>query len=279
MSEDVLNRPVTRIAAHQRDQFRQLLFDFWNYRDLFRAFLERDVKVRYRQTLLGVLWVILQPLATAGAFSLIFGKLGGISVGVLPYVLFYLAGFVPWVSFAQALSQSGMSLEQHAGLISKVYFPRMIAPWAGVAGTLPDFLIGFLVLNGAALIMGYWSFWLIAVMPLMLFIQLATAGGLGLILAALNAQFRDVRYVIPFAIQMGMLATPVLYPVERLPEWARWIQIVNPMAGVVSVYRWALGGVAPEVWMLAGNGVTALLLLLIGMLFFQSRESKLVDTL
>lgn len=255
------------------------MVDFWLYRDLLFSLIERDLKLRYKQTAMGVVWVILQPLVTAGAFALIFGKVAKMPVGDLPYGLFYLSALVPWVCFAQALSASAASIESHSGMISKVYFPRMIVPCAAVLGTVPDFLIGFAFLNLAAALMGHWSPWLLGLMPLLLMIQLAAATGLGLFLAALNAQYRDVKYAVPFFVQVGLLATPIIYPLNALPEWAIRVEALNPMAGVVSLYRWAVGGQPPDPSILIGNVLAAVILLVLGCLFFQARERRLADVL
>lgn len=270
---------ITTISANRATAWRQLLLDLWLYRDLLFALVERDIKVRYKQTAMGVVWVILQPLITAGAFALIFGKVAKMPAGELPYGLFYLAALVPWVCFAQALSASAASVESHAGMISRVYFPRMIIPCAAVLGAVPDFLIGFAFLNLVAALLGHWRMWLLVLMPGLLLIQLAASTGLGLFLAALNAQYRDVKYAIPFLIQVGLLATPVIYPLHILPKWAIQLEALNPMAGVVSVYRWAVGGQAPEPFLIIGNAVAAAILLALGSVFFQARERWLADVL
>ena len=270
---------ITTITAKRTTAWKQLIVDLWHYRDLLFTLVERDIKLRYKQTAMGVVWVILQPLVTAGAFALIFGKIAKMPVGDMPYSLFYLSALVPWVCFAQALSASAASIEGHAGMISKVYFPRMIVPCAGVLGAVPDFLIGFAFLNLVAAAMGYWSMWLLVLMPPLLLLQLTAATGLGLFLAALNAQYRDVKYAIPFIIQVGLLATPIIYPLTALPQWAIRLEALNPMAGVVSLYRWAVGGQAPEPSLWMGNALAAAILLVLGSVFFQARERQLADVL
>jgi lipopolysaccharide transport system permease protein len=270
---------ITTISAESTTRWRQLMIDLWLYRDLLISLVERDIKLRYRQTAMGVIWVILQPLVTAGAFALIFGKIAKMPVGNLPYSLFYLSALVPWICFSQALSAAAMSIEGQAGMISKVYFPRMIVPCAAVLGTVPDFVIGFTFLNLVAALLGHWSFWLVGLMPVLLLMQLAAAIGAGLFLAALNAQYRDVKYAIPFLVQIGLLATPVIYPLHTLPEWAIRLEALNPMAGVVTVYRWTIGGETPDVSLLIANAFAAVILLGLGSVFFQSRERRLADVL
>lgn len=270
---------ITTISADRAIAWRQLLLDLWRYRDLFFSLIERDVKVRYKQTAMGVVWVILQPLVMAGAFALIFGKVVKMPVGGMPYSLFYLSALVPWVCFSQALFASAASIESQAGMISKVYFPRIIIPSAAVLGTVPDFLIGFTLLNVVAAVMGHWTPWLVGLMPLLLLVQLAAATGLGLFLAALNAQYRDVKHAVPFLIQVGLLATPVIYPLRTLPEWALRLEVLNPMAGIVSMYRWTVGGEPPDRPLLVANILAAAILLVLGCVFFQARERRLVDVL
>lgn len=270
---------ITVISSDNAARLRQFFVDLWLYRDLFLAFLERDIKLRYKQTALGVVWVLLQPLLTAGIFTVVFGKVLGVSTGGLPAVVFYVSGMVAWSTFAQAVTGAASSLEVNAGLISKVYFPRVVVPGALVLATIPDFLIGFTLLNGLAIYYGKWSWMLLAVAPPLLFLQMALAGGLGLLLAALNAQYRDVRYVIPLIVQMGMFASPVIYPLEKSPSWAQSMQALNPMAGVITTYRWALGEAAPTAELLICNTAVALFFLIVGLVFFRWREARLVDVL
>ncbi|MBI3880816.1 MAG: ABC transporter permease [Verrucomicrobia bacterium] len=270
---------ITVISSANSARLRQFFVDLWLYRDLFVAFIERDIKLRYKQTALGVVWVLLQPLLTAGIFTIVFGKVLGVSTGGLPAVVFYVSGMVPWSTFAQAVTGAASSLEVNAGLISKVYFPRVVVPGALVLATIPDFLIGFTLLNGLSAYYGVWSWKLLAIAPPLLVLQMSLAGGLGLLLAALNAQYRDVRYAIPLIVQMGMFASPVIYPLEKAPGWAQAMQAVNPMAGVIGSYRWALGEPAPTTELLVCNAAVALFFLIVGLVFFRWRESRLVDVL
>lgn len=270
---------VTVISAERHERLRQFLKDLWDYRELFWTFVQRDIKVRYKQTALGVIWVVLQPLFITGAFSMIFGKIARMPTDGLPYALFYLGALVPWTTFATALTQSAQCLESNAQLISKIYFPRLVVPGAIVWGSLLDFFIGWCVLNVVALTMGFWHWQLIAMTPLLLGIQAMTVTGIGLVLAALNAQYRDVKHTIGFFVQVMMLATPVIYPASRLPEWARSIMFINPMAGVVHTYRTALQSCAFD-WQLIGlSAMAAAIYLGIGVWFFRKREARLVDVL
>ena len=270
---------TTVISAERHERFRQFLKDLWDYRELFVTFLERDLKVRYKQTALGVLWVVLQPLAATGAYVLIFGKIAKMPTDGLPYVLFYFAANVPWTAFSRELTGSAMSVEGNAHLISKVYFPRVVVPLAVVCASLVDFLVGWAVLNVIAIWLGYWHWQLVALTPLLLLIQWATGLGLGLALAALNAQYRDVKQVIGFLVQLFMLATPVIYPLSRLPDWARQWIFINPMAAVVTTYRTCLTA-GPFDWtLLTASALTAALYLFGGLWFFRARETRLADIL
>jgi lipopolysaccharide transport system permease protein len=270
---------ITVISADRHERIRQFLKDLWDYRELFWTFVERDVKVRYKQTALGVIWVILQPLFMMGAFSLIFGKIAKMPTDGLPYALFYLAALVPWNTFATALNQSAMSMETNAQLISKVYFPRVVVPGGIVCGSFLDFAIGWTVLNVVALWMGHWNWLLLPLSPLLLLIQACTAMGIGLVLAALNAQYRDVKHAIGFIVQVFMLATPVIYPASRLPSWAQTWMFLNPMAPVVTTYRDILKGTAVNYQLLALGFLTSLAYLALGIWFFRKREARLADIL
>jgi lipopolysaccharide transport system permease protein len=270
---------VTVISAERHERIRQFLQDLWEYRELFHTFLVRDLKVRYKQTAMGVIWVVLQPLVTTFAYVLVFGKLARMPTDGLPYMLFYFAANVSWSAFARELNGSAMSVEANAHLISKVYFPRVVVPGAVVCASLLDFSIGWVVLNLIALWTGFWHWQLVAITPLLLLIQWCTALGFGLALAALNAQYRDVKQVIGFFTQLFMLVTPVIYPFSSLPWWAQALSFLNPMAAVVTAYRTALQGTALN-WQLIGLSlVVAVLYLAAGFSFFRKREVRFADLL
>jgi lipopolysaccharide transport system permease protein len=238
----------------------------------------RDVKVRYKQTALGVAWVVLQPLATTLMFTVIFGNLAKIPSENMPYAVFSLARLVPWNFFAGALSRGGVSLVGSAHLISKVYFPRLVIPVASVLGGLVDLAIVFALLLGLMLFFGIVPTAAIVTLPLFLLLALATALGVSLWLAALNVQYRDVGYLIPFLAQFWMYATPVVYPASMIPEQWRILYGLNPMTGVVEGFRWALFGTgqAPGL-MLAVSVLTVSVLLVSGAFFFQRMEETFAD--
>jgi lipopolysaccharide transport system permease protein len=270
---------IAVISAERPEGLRQFCRDLWDFRELFWTFVQRDIKVRYKQTALGVIWVILQPLLVAGAFSMIFGKIARMPTDGLPYALFYLSALIAWNTFATSLSQCGVSMETNAGLISKVYFPRIIAPGAIVLGSLLDFAIGWALLNIVAAGLGYWHWQLFALTPLLLLIQAATALGIGAALAALNAQYRDVKHAIPFLIQVFMLTTPVIYPASRLPAIAQQWLFLNPMAGVVTTYRACVQGTALNWSLIVLSLVASLAYLSVGFWIFRKLEVRLADIL
>ncbi|GIU78022.1 MAG: transport permease protein [Bryobacteraceae bacterium] len=254
------------------------LRELWEYRELVYFLIWRDVKVRYKQTVLGALWAIIQPLFSMLVFTVVFGKLAKMPSDGIPYPLFSYAALLPWNYFAQGLSSSSDSLVGSANLIRKVYFPRLAIPVAAVCGGVVDFLIAFGVL---LLMMGYFGVaptanvvWL----PFYLLLALVTALGVGLWLSALNVQYRDVKYTVPFLVQFWMYATPIVYPSSLLPEPWKTLYGLNPMAGVVEGFRWALLGVKTPpgamVWASAG---AAVVLLVSGAYFFRRMEKTFAD--
>ena len=271
--------PSTIISADRHERVRQFLKDLWDYRELFYTFLERDVKVRYKQTALGVIWVILQPLFMMGAFSIIFGKIARMPSDGLPYTLFYLAALLPWTTFAAGVTGCAQSMEANAGLISKIYFPRLVVPGASVCRTFVDYAIAWVLLNIVAITMGYWHWQIIAFTPLLIVMQALTALGIGLVLAALNAQYRDVQQAIGFIIQAMMLATPVIYPISKIPLSIQPYLFLNPMVAVVTSYRDILKGAALNYQLLALSLFMAVCYLAGGVWFFRKREGKLADIL
>ena len=281
MSVQTLERSGTTPIIHIRPSHGWVipeLRDLWEYRELLYFLVWRDVKVRYKQTALGVAWVVLQPLATTLMFTVIFGNLAKIPSENMPYAVFSLAGLVPWNFFAGALSRGGVSLVGSAHLISKVYFPRLVIPVASVLGGLVDLAIVFALLLGLMLFFGIVPTAAIVTLPLFLLLALATALGVSLWLAALNVQYRDVGYLIPFLAQLWMYATPVVYPASMIPEQWRILYGLNPMTGVVEGFRWALFGTgqAPGL-MLAVSVLTVSVLLVSGAFFFQRMEETFAD--
>lgn len=274
----------TIIGAGARVRMRQYLRELWEYRDLLRALVERDLRVRYKQTVFGVLWVVLPPLVNAFIFYAVFILVAEMPTPGLPPMLFFLAAQVPWNCFASGVSQAAGSLEGNAGLISKVYFPRLIVPLATILSTVVDFAIGWFFFNIVAMVWGYWSWQFIPFTIVLLELQLLASMGLGVIFAVLNAQYRDVRYVISWLLQIGMWITPVAWPAERLlhTRYGPTLKIflnLNPMAGIIESYRAVLAGTYVPYRMLTWNFIVTLVILAVGIYFFRRREQRMVDLL
>jgi len=269
--------PVLRIKP-SKGWVSLKLGELWQYRELLYFLTWRDIKVRYKQTALGAAWAIIQPVMTMIVFSLFFGKLGKIPSDGVPYPIFSFAALVPWTFFANGLSQSSNSLVGSSNLIKKVYFPRLAIPIATVLSGLLDFVLAFVVLLAMMLYYGVVptvnTLWL----PLFLLLAVVTSLGVGLWLSALNVQYRDVRYVVPFLTQFWMFATPIAYPSSLLHEPWRTIYALNPMVGVVEGFRWALLGTntAPGP-IIAASSFAALLILISGAFYFRRMERTFAD--
>jgi lipopolysaccharide transport system permease protein len=261
-----------------RGLFELRLREVWAYRELLYFFVWRDVKIRYKQTAIGVLWVVLQPVLTMLVFTLFFGRLAKLPSDGLPYPVFYFAALVPWTYFAYALQMTTNVVVDNQRLITKVYFPRLILPISSALSGLVDFSIGFLVLAIFTVAYGIRPTLAALWLPALLTLAVFTALGVGLWLSALNALYRDVKYVIPFLIQFWMFASPVAYPSTLVPLRWRWLYGLNPMAGVIDGFRWAITGrgQAPGLLLLASSAVVALIVLG-GLLFFNRMESRVAD--
>ncbi len=254
------------------------LGELWRHRELLYFLVWRDVKVRYKQTALGAAWAILQPLLTMVVFSLFFGKLAAMPSDGVPYPIFSFTALVPWTFFATGLAQSANSLVGSQNLIKKVYFPRLAIPLSTVLGGVVDFALAFAVLFammlGFGLVPGPRVLWLLPLLVL----SLVTALGVGLWLSALNVQFRDIRYVVPFLTQFWLFATPIAYPSSLLQEPWRTVYGINPMAGVVEGFRWALLGTeAKPGGMIAVSTLAAILILVSGAFYFRRMERTFAD--
>jgi lipopolysaccharide transport system permease protein len=273
-------RPVVRIVPPSgwwAIPFREI----WDYRELLYFFVWRDVKVRYKQTIIGIAWVVLQPLMTAAVFILFFHRLAKLSSDGLPGLVFYFAALVPWNYFAQSLSHATNIVVDSGGLLTKVYFPRLALPISAVLSGLVDFSIGFAVLIGVTLAYHIVPRASILWLPVLLLLAICTALGVGLWMSALNALYRDVRHVMPFVVQFWMFASPVVYPsslvTKRWPQWA-WVYGLNPMAGVIDGFRWALTGHGqPPGPLLLASAVMVAVVLVTGLMFFHRMEGTMAD--
>jgi len=273
-----------RIIEPSRGYVPVRLGDLWDYRDLLFFLIWRDVKVRYKQTVLGAAWAILQPTMTMLVFTVFFGGLAGIGSEGLPYPVFSFAALLPWTFFAQGLSLSSNSLVGSQNLITKVYFPRLIIPLATVTAGIVDFVLAFLVLLVMMVYYGIWPGTALLWLPVFFVLAFATALGVGMWMSALNVAYRDVRYVVPFLVQIWLFVTPVIYPTSTVTARLEglgvpgWLFGLNPMTGVINGFRWALLGVGsrPGPLALASAAVTVFLLVT-GAVYFRHMERTFAD--
>ena len=254
-------------------------FELWRWRELFIALMMRDIVVRYKQTAIGIAWVVIQPLATVAIFSFLLGKIGNVPTGGLPYPLFAFAAMVPWQVFSRTLMAGSMSLVSDRSLVTKVYFPRILMPAATVFGGAVDFAVMFAIL---LVMMGWFGFfpsWQIVLTPVLLLLTFLTSLSVALWLSALNVLYRDVQFVLPFLAQIWLFLTPVLYPASVIPDQWRVLYAMNPMVTVTESFRWAVlgGATAPEPLMLVVSTVTVIAVLLSGVAFFRHVERQMAE--
>ena len=257
------------------------LGELWRYRELAYFLTWRNVKVRYKQTAIGVVWAVLQPLAMMAVFTVFFGRFINLQKDVsIPYHLFAYAGVLPWQLFSRVLLESSNSLVKDQRLISKVYFPRVLVPFASCAAALVDFAIGFVLLIGLMALNGVYPAWTIVFLPFYLLLMLVAALGMGFWFSALNTEYRDVGYVIPFLVQFWMFATPVVYPSSIVPERWQWLMGLNPMTAVLEGIRWSLFGVgsAPRETLLIST-LICVAVFVSGIYWFRWHERTFVDSL
>jgi lipopolysaccharide transport system permease protein len=269
--------PVLRITPPSR--WWELPFgELWDYRELLYFFVWRDIKVRYKQTAIGAAWAVLQPFLTMLVFSLFFGRLARIPSQGLPYPIFYYSALLPWMYFAGALQNATSTIVENQRLITKVYFPRLVLPFSSVLSGLVDFGISFLMFVAMMFYYGIRPGWALLVLPVFLLLSVLTALGVGLWLSALNAIYRDVRYVVPFLVQFWMFASPVAYPSSLVPAKWRWLYGLNPMAGVIEGFRWSLTGHGdPPGRLMLVSASVVLVVLLSGLAYFQKMETTVAD--
>ncbi len=258
------------------------LHSLWQYRELLYFLVWRDLKVRYKQTLLGIAWVVLQPVVSMLVFSILFGWLLKVPSGDVPYPVFAYAALLPWNYFSGALGRTATSVVNSAHLITKVYFPRLIIPLAGVLAGVVDFAVAFLVLIGLMLYYGITPTIAVFFLPFFLLLAMLTALGFGLWLAALNVRYRDVNYIVPYIIQVWMYLTPVVYSTTLIPEKYRFLMALNPMTGVVEGFRWVLLGARlasakPPGSLFLVTTLITLAVLISGLLYYRHTERYFAD--
>lgn len=252
--------------------------EIWSYKELFYFLTKRDIKVKYKQTVLGGLWAIIQPVFNMIVFTIFFGRLAQMPSDGIPYPIFVYAGLLPWTYFATAVSTSGNSLVGSANLITKIYFPRLIVPASASLAALVDFFISIIIMG---LLMIYYQVlpgFGILLFPFLVGLTVICATGVGLWLSALNVQYRDIRYIIPFLIQIWMFVTPVIYPISIVDKKYQWILALNPMGGVIKAFRASLIGHQPIDWILLSiSTLIIFILFLSGLYYFRRMEKVFAD--
>ena len=274
--------PLQTLIQPRRGLDSPNLQELWEHRELLYFLVWRDVKVRYKQTLLGVLWVLLQPLLTTGVFTVLFGLLLRVPTGGVPYPLFALSGLLPWNYFASSITRSSTSVVGNAHLVTKVYFPRLVIPLTGVLSSLVDLGVAALFFLVLMFVFRITPTLALLALPAIILLALVTALGFGLWLSALNVRFRDVTYLLPFLVRIWMYVTPVVYGSSLIPERFRFLLSLNPMTAVVEGFRWATLGVAPGDGrqmgpLLALSVAIALGVFISGIVFFRSTERSFAD--
>jgi lipopolysaccharide transport system permease protein len=271
-------KPHTRIRS-DHGWARVDLRELWAYRELLYILMWRDIKVRYKQTVLGAAWAILQPLAAMLIFTLVLGKLAHVPSNGIPYPVFAYSGLLLWQFFSKALTEASLSLVVNERVITKVYFPRLLVPSSVVVAGLMDFVIAFLLLFGLMAFYGLAISWTALLAPVFVLLAMAAALGVSFWLSALDVKYRDVRYTLPFLTQIWLFATPVVYPSSLVPAWLRPWYGLNPMAGVVEGFRWSLlgGATTPNISMICISMAAAGAVLLTGLLYFRAMEQTLAD--
>ena len=272
--------PTPELILEAGRASRHYWADLWRYRELLGFLAWRDIKVRYKQTVLGVLWALIQPAVTLAVFTFIFGRLAAMPSGSVPYPLLVLAGLLPWQLFAAAFSNASGSLVANTHLISKVYFPRLIVPLSSVAVALIDFAVVLVLL---AALCAWWQFvpdWRVLLLPVFIVLTLVTAIGTGLWLTALTVKYRDFRFVVPFLLQVGLFLSPVGFSSTNLPNW-RAVYSLNPMVGAIDGFRWCLlrGEPALDPVNLGISTTMAALLLVSGLWYFRRMEKSFADVI
>jgi lipopolysaccharide transport system permease protein len=254
------------------------LGELWQYRELLYFFVWRDIKIRYKQTLLGASWAIIQPFFTMVIFSLFFGRLANVPSDGIPYPIFSYAALVPWTFFENGVVQASNSLVMNANMVKKIYFPRLAMPIGSVLAGILDFCLAFLVLVGMMLAYRFYPTVNVVWLPFFFLLAMVTTLGVSFWFSAMNVQFRDVRYIVPFLVRIWLFITPIAYPSSLLPEPWRTLYGINPMAGVVEGFRWALLGTdtapGPIIWV---SALVAILMLVSGIIYFRRMETSFAD--
>lgn len=280
LTSEIIMKLPTMVIQPRKGFLHLGLSVIWQHRELLFFLAWRDLKIRYKQTTIGVGWAVLQPLMTMVVFTVIFSMFAKIPSDGLPYPIFAYAGLLPWTYFAQSLNRSTTSLVGNSQLITKIYFPRLIMPLAGVMVPTVDFALSFLVMIGLMSWFHITPTWSLLALPLFLMFASITALAVGLWLSPVNVKYRDINYVVPFLTQLWMYASPIVYPVSLVPEKWRLLYSLNPMAGVIEGVRWALlGKQSPHFTTLAVSATIVILFFLGGMVYFKQMEGTFADVI
>lgn len=255
-----------------------MIRELWAYRELIYFLAWRDVKVRYKQTALGVLWAVIQPFFTMVVFTLLFGKLAKIPTDGIPGPIFYFAALVPWIYFSSTVTNAGMSLVSNSSLLTKIYFPRVILPAAAALGNLMDFLISSIFLAGFIVYYDIAIGWNLLLWPVLVVLLVALSLGLGVFFSAVNVKYRDIKYALPFFIQLLMFATPIIYPLSMVPEKFQWLLAFNPLSGIIEAFRYAVIPNEEMDWPLFYiSAATTVVFLIAALAHFKSTEKAMAD--
>jgi lipopolysaccharide transport system permease protein len=281
MTELIKHEPTTIYIKPSKGLAALNLRDLWIYRELVYFMVWRDVKVRYKQTLLGMAWAVIQPVMTMLVFTFVFDRVAKLTTGGIPYEVFSFTALLPWGLFVTALNQGSRSLVAHNNMVTKIYFPRLILPMSSVFAGLVDFAIAFVILIVLIFYFQVTPAWqLLWTLPLFLLLALITALGVALWLSAINVKYRDVNHALPFLTQFWLFATPVAYPFSTIPEKWQIVLSLNPMTGVVNGFRWALlgSGNGPDITLWV-SATISILILISGLFYFRSMEKTFADTI
>ncbi|MGE3977313.1 MAG: ABC transporter permease, partial [Nitrospira sp.] len=278
-AEALVTRPRRKLIIERRTSLFDLNWSaLWEYRELCYVLIWRDLAVRYKQTAIGVAWVILQPLITMLIFTAVFGRMAKVPSDGVWYPVFSLTALLPWTYFSQAVSRAGESVVANGRMVSKIYFPRLWLPIAMVISPLVDFALSMVLLFGLLIYAGIPLTWKVATLPVFILLAMLTALGISLFTSAMNVKYRDVGHAIPFVIQIWMFLTPVVYPVSLVPEHWRWLYGLNPMVGVIEGFRWALlGRTAPDPLVMVESAAMLVVIVMAGIVYFRQMERRFAD--
>ena len=279
MSQTVTTPAIKEVVLEPNKAQRQYWIDIWRYRELFYFLAWRDILVRYKQTAVGVAWAVIRPLLTMLILTVVFGRLAKMDSGGVPYPILVMCGLLPWQFFSTAMSESGSSLVRNAGMVSKVYFPRLIVPASSVITSLVDFVISAAILVCIMIYYQYVPGWEVVFLPAFVALAFMAAFGIGVWVSALMVRFRDFRFIIPFVVQFGLYISPVGFQSGVIPEQWRWVYSLNPMVGVIDGFRWAVLGGEHSIYLpgLVMSVVLVIVMIYSGIWFFRKTEKTFAD--